>query len=50
VVCDFDVVAINGLGVNDQIQLRSLEAQAFARLHYWHVIADLHVTLRARKV
>ena len=47
--CDFEVVTIVGLGVNDAVQLRAQEAQDFARAHYWHVIADLHVTLRARK-
>lgn len=47
--CDFEVVTIDGLGVNDAIGLRSHEAQQFARGHYWHVISDLRVLLRARK-
>lgn len=48
ITADFDVVVIQGLGYDQSFQSRSAEAQQFARTHYWHVIADLQVELRAR--
>jgi hypothetical protein len=49
VTCDFEVVVINGVGITDEITTRNAEQQAFSRNHYWNVIPDLHVTLKARK-
>ena len=46
---DFEVVVISGLGLADDIVARSQEHQAFARAHYWNVIPDLSVQLKARK-
>lgn len=48
-VCDFEVVVINGTGVADTIVAKHHEAQAFARQHYWNVIPDLVIELKARK-
>lgn len=48
ITADFDVVVIQGLGYDQAMMSRSAEAQAFARNHYWHVIADLQVELRAK--
>jgi len=49
VSCDFEVVTINGMGVPDDIASRNEEQQAYARNHYWNVVADLEVILRCRK-
>lgn len=48
-LCDFEVTLIDGVGVPDSVAARNHEHQAFARNHYWNVIADLSVTLKARK-
>lgn len=45
---DFEVVVINGSGIADTIANRNAEMQAFARGHYWNVIADLDITLKRR--
>ena len=46
---NFEVVSIDGAGVTDEFMLRSEQQQAFARAHYWNVIADVAVTLKALK-
>ncbi len=45
---DFEIVTINGGGIPDAIMTRNHEQQAFARNHYWNVIADLEVILKKR--
>lgn len=47
--CDFEVVVVSGSGIADAISTKHHEAQAFARQHYWNVIPDLVVELKARK-
>lgn len=47
--CDFEVVGIQGIGVDASVTTRSHEVQADWRQHRWNVIPDLHVELRARK-
>lgn len=46
---DFEVVVIQGMGIADDMASRNQETQNFARQHYWNVLADLMVTLKARK-
>jgi hypothetical protein len=46
---NFEVQMIEGLGVPDSIQTKHHEAQAYAREHYWNVIADLMVVIKAVK-
>lgn len=48
-VCNFEVVVIQGNGVADNIAARSHEHQQFAREHYWNVLPDLVVELKALK-
>lgn len=48
VSCDFEVVVINGMGIADDIATRNDQQQAYARSHYFNVIADLQVILKAR--
>lgn len=48
VACDFEVVVVSGAPSED-IALRSVETQMFARQHYLNAVLDLKVTLRARK-
>jgi hypothetical protein len=45
---DFEVVVISGNGIADDIANRNAEYQAFARGHYFNVIADLAVELKRR--
>lgn len=47
--CDFEVVVISGTGMAQTIATRHHEAQAFAREHYYNVIPDLIVELKAKK-
>jgi len=47
--CDFEAVTIIGTGVDESMANRSAETQAFGRAHYWNVVSDLGVKLRARK-
>ena len=46
---DFEVVLIQGTGIDQDTQLRSHEVQAERRNYYWNIIPDLVVTLKARK-
>lgn len=46
---NFEVELIEGLGVAEAVQARHHEAQAYAREHYWNVIADLHARLKVLK-
>lgn len=48
-VADFEVTLIEGTGVDEDTQSRHHEAQQHRRLHYWNIIADLVVMLKARK-
>lgn len=47
--CDFEVVVISGNGIADSVAAKHHEAQAFCRAHYFNVVADLAVELKARK-
>lgn len=47
---DFEVVLIQGTGLDPQFQNRNHEYQAFGRNHWWNVIPDLYVELKVRKV
>jgi hypothetical protein len=47
--CDFEIVTLSLLGVADDYLTRNHEQQAFARTHYWNVIPDLGVLIKARK-
>lgn len=49
VSCHFEVVTVMGTGIPDAIQARNPEYQEMARNHFWDVIPDLQVTLRAVK-
>lgn len=46
---NFEVVTIMGQGIADDIATRHHEAQTFAQVRYWDVVADLAVELKARK-
>ena len=46
---DFEIVTIEGTGLADELSARSIEAQNFARNHYWNTIPDLRVILKALK-
>lgn len=48
VQCDWEVVSI-AAAYNDPWHLKSAETQEFARLHYFNVISDLTVILKAKK-
>ena len=47
--CDFEVVLIQGTGVDANTSARSHEVQAERRQYYWNIIPDLWVELKARK-
>jgi len=47
--CDFEVISIQGVGVDANVTTRSHEVQADWRAHRWNVIPDLLVELKARK-
>ena len=49
VECDFEVVTLSLLGLPDDYLARNVENQNFQRAHYWNVVNDLGVLLRARK-
>lgn len=49
VSCNFEIVTINGLGLQDDYLSRNLEHQTFQRNHYWNVVADLGVIIKAIK-
>ena len=49
VACDFEIVTMSMLGVSDDYLSRNHEAQNFHRTHYWNVVADLGVLIKARK-
>jgi predicted SAM-dependent methyltransferase len=49
VSCNFEVVTIDGIGIPDDFLTKNYETQAFQRTHYWNVIPDLRVLLKARK-
>jgi hypothetical protein len=49
VVCDFEIVTIEAIGVDQAIMLRNSEARQWMTRHLWDAIADLRVILRARK-
>ncbi len=48
VKCDFEVVTIDTVGVSDDFMSRNHEQQNFSRAHYWNVLGDLRVLLKAR--
>lgn len=48
VKCDFDVEVITA-SYNEPWNLKSEEARQFAMMHYWNVVSDLTVTLKAKK-
>ena len=48
VQCDFEVVSITAF-YNEPWNLKSEEAKQFAMQHYWNVISDLTVVLKAKK-
>lgn len=48
ITADFEVVNI-GAAINEPWTMRSQEAQMFAAAHYWNVVSDLSVDLRAIK-
>lgn len=48
-ICDFEVVVISGVGLDNSITTRSHEYQEHARKHWFNVIPDLQVELKARK-
>lgn len=45
---DFEVVLIQGTGIDQNTQMRTLEVQAERRNYYWNVIPDLIVELRRK--
>lgn len=47
-ISDFEVAVVTGGGISDDMATRNVEAQMFARLHYFNVVSDLKVTLRRR--
>lgn len=47
--CDFEIVTVEAVGLADEFMSRNMELQTFARTHYWNVIPDLRVLLKARK-
>lgn len=47
--CDFEIVTLSLLGVQDDYLSRNIEQQNFARNHYWNVVPDLGVLIKARK-
>ena len=49
VKCDFEIVTVDATGLSDEFMSRNHEVQAFNRNHYWNVIPDLWVLLKARK-
>ena len=49
VECDFEVVTLSLLGLPDDYLARNVENQNFQRAHYWNVVNDLGVLLKARK-
>jgi hypothetical protein len=49
VECNFEVVTIDAIGIADEYMTRNLEQQAYARTHYWNVIPDLRVIIKAHK-
>jgi hypothetical protein len=49
VKCDFEVVNIDGTGIPDDVMNRSQEQQLYQRNHYWNVVADLVVIIKAKK-
>lgn len=48
VEADFEVVTIDA-SVPDEFLVRSQQQRALQQAHYWNIIPDLHVVLRARK-
>ncbi len=47
--CDFEIVTISGQGLDQRVQHMHHDGQTFARNHYWNVVADLQVILKAKK-
>ena len=47
--CDFEIVTLSLLGVQDDYLSRNIEQQTFSRNHYWNVVPDLGVLIKARK-
>lgn len=47
--CNFEIVTIDAIGLDDGFMSRNMEQQAFSRTHYWNVIPDLRVLLKALK-
>jgi hypothetical protein len=49
VKCNFEIVTVNGLGLADDYTARNLEHQNYQRQHYWNVVPDLGVIIKAIK-
>ncbi len=49
VKCDFEVVTLSLLGIPDDYLARNVETQNFQRAHFWNVVNDLGVLIKARK-
>lgn len=47
--CDFELVNVDGTGIPDEFMVRAMDQQMYARTHYWNVIADLVVIIKAKK-
>ncbi len=49
IACDFEVTPAVAAGIPDHVMARPDETRAYMMAHDWETIADLHVTLIARK-
>jgi hypothetical protein len=47
--CNFEIITVDATGVTDEYVSRNLEMQTFQRTHYWNVIPDLRVLIKALK-
>jgi len=47
--CNFEIITLSLLGVPDDYLARNVEQQNFSRTHYWNVVGDLGVLIKARK-
>lgn len=47
--CDFDVVVINGSGLDPDFERKNQQQQQYMQRHYFNVVADLQVMLKVRK-
>lgn len=49
VECNFEIVTISMMGLSDGYLARNPEMQEFSRAHYWNVVQDLGILLKAIK-